>query len=210
MESHTRALGEDNIVVIERDPQVVRVEECKAHGVPIIEGDALHIKTLTDAGVNHAEVFIVCTNDDLRNLQIALTVRDHNPDIRLVVRLFDDVLGHQLAERLGFYSVFSASALAAPFFAGAAIGTEVTQTLYVEDEVMNMGRLVVAANSALCDTTVGDMESELDLSVVLHQRDNAVDVHPEPDVRLEAGDVIVAFANLAGLTELTQRNRPAR
>ena len=57
---------------------------------------------------------------------------------------------------------------------------------------------------------VGDLERELDLSVVLHQRNNEVDLHPTPEVKLEADDLIVVFASLAGLAELTRRNRPKR
>jgi Trk K+ transport system NAD-binding subunit len=204
------ALGEDNIVIIERDPQLSRVEECKAYGIPVVQGDALLTETLRDAGVQRAEAYIVCTNDDLLNLQIAMTVRDVSPDIRLVVRMFNDAFGRQLGEQLGFDNVFSASALAAPIFAGAATGTAVTQTFYVEDELMNMSRLRVQANCRLAGAAVGDLERDLDLSVVLHQRDKDVDLHPTPEIMLRADDLIVVFANLAGLAELRKRNRPAR
>jgi Trk K+ transport system NAD-binding subunit len=200
-------LGEDRIVVVELDSTVPRVEECRAHAIPVIEGDALQPKTLTDAGVDHASAFIVCTNDDLTNLQIAMKVRELNPDIRLVVRLFHEDFGRQLADYLGFHRVFSASALAAPFFAGAATGTAVTQTFYVEDEVMNMGRMWVHADTELCDMAVGDVERQLDMSIVLHQRAAEVDLHPTPDITLEPGDLIVVFGNLTGLTELTKLNR---
>lgn len=203
-------LGEDSIVVIEQNAKVPRIEECRTHGIPVIEGDALQPKTLTDSGVESASAFIVCTNDDLLNLQIAMKVRDLNPDIRLVVRLFHDDFGRQLADYLGFHRVFSASALAAPVFAGAATGTAVTQTFYVEDEVMNMGRMWVHTDTELCGMAVGDLERQLDMSVVLHQSGAAVDLHPAPDVKLEPGDLIVVFCNLAGLTKLTKLNRRKR
>jgi Trk K+ transport system NAD-binding subunit len=204
------SLDVERIVVIERNPQVVRVEECRARGIPVIEGDALQPKTLSDAGLGDASAFIVCTNDDLINLQIAMAVREINPEVRLVVRIFQDEFGRQLADYLGFHRVFSASALAAPFFAGAATGTAVTQTFYVEDEVMNMGRMWVHADTALCNMAVGDLERELDMSIVLHQRAAEVDLHPTPDITLEPGDLIVVFGNLGGLTELTKLNRRKR
>lgn len=201
------SLGEDNVAVLDNDPAAARAEECKSYNIPVITGDGSQVKTLLDAGVDKADAFIVCTNNDLLNLQIALTVREVNPGVRLIVRIFDDVMGRRLADQLGFDNVFSGSALAAPFFAGAGMGTDVTQTFYVEDEVMNMSRLRVRPNSALVGATVGDLERDVDLSVVLHQRDSEVDLHPNPEVTLAEGDLMVVFTNLAGLAELRELNR---
>lgn len=203
------SLGEDSVVVVDIDPEVARAEECRSYGIPLIEGDGKRPKTLTEAGIENAEAFIVCTNDDLLNLQIGLNARELNPRMRLVMRMFDDVLGRQLAEQLGIENVFSASALAAPSFAGAAIGTSVTQTFYVEDEVMNMTRLRVQSGSALDGMTMGQLEHARDMSVVLHQSNTTVDLHPDHDARLQAGDLIVIFSNLSGLSEIRRMNRAA-
>jgi voltage-gated potassium channel len=200
------ALGEE-VVAIDLDPNPERAEEARSYDIPVIVGDARRTDTLKKAGLAVAEAAVICTNDDLMNLQIALAARDVRTDIRLVVRMFSDEFARQMAEQFGFDAVFSASALAAPAFAGAATQTEITQSLYVEGELMNMGRVIIRNGSGLDGAIVGDLEREFDMSVVLHQRDQHVDVHPVPDVRLAGGDLVMVFASLPVLARLSEQNR---
>jgi hypothetical protein len=49
-------------------------------------------QALIDAGIEHATAVIVCSNDDVSNLEVAIDSRRMNPKVRIVLRLFDQQL----------------------------------------------------------------------------------------------------------------------
>jgi len=196
---------DDEIVVIERQSDSSRLEEVRQYDIPLIVGDARQPETLRKAGIKKARAMIICTNDDLINLQIASRIRELDADIRLVMRMFDDEFARNMADSFNISAVMSASMLAAPAFAGAAAGAEITQTFKVGDRVMVMGRLVVRVGSKLDGAVVQAIEKALDLSVVLRQSGGAVDVHPDPELRLAAGDVIAVVAELPAIKTLASK-----
>ena len=203
-------LGEE-IVVIEQNASSTRFSEVHAYDIPIIVGDARDIEVLKRAGLERASALIICTNNDLVNIQIASRVRDVNKTIRLVMRLFDDEFAEPLAERFDIVAAMSSSGMAAPAFAGAAAGTEIIQTFKVANQVLTLGRIEVQPRTPLEGCLVRTVEQELDLSIVLLQADGKVDVHPPRDYVLKAGDVIAVVAQLPQIKALATRwNRPNR
>jgi CPA2 family monovalent cation:H+ antiporter-2 len=71
-------------VVIEMNPQTVRVESAK--GEPIFYGDASQEAVLEEVGVQKARVVVVVISDPLATRKIAAAVRKENPNIFLIVR----------------------------------------------------------------------------------------------------------------------------
>ncbi len=200
---------DEEVVVIEKNTESPRFDEARSYGVPIITGDARNPEVLKRAGLEHAMSLIICTNDDLANLQIASRVREVNPSIRLVMRMFDDEFARSMADRFDVSAVMSASMMAAPAFAGAAAGTEIVQTFRVADQTLTMGRIEVRAGTRLDGSSIQAVEEELDLSVVLLQSGEMVDVRPQMDAVLHAGDVVAVVATLPRIKELASRwNRP--
>ena len=61
--------------------------------------------------------------------------------------------------------------------------------------------------SALKGKTVGEFEHEFDVSIVLHRRKSAVDLHPHSDTVLEAGDSLAIFAEPQTLATIARLNR---
>jgi hypothetical protein len=84
-------LGED-VVAIDRNAENPFVMEMIEHGVTTIIGQARSRRLLEEANVKNARAVIFATDDDLANIDAALTAREINPDIRVVIRLFDDTL----------------------------------------------------------------------------------------------------------------------
>ena len=66
-------------------------------GVRVIRADCRDGAVLTDAGVREARGVIVVTSDDLVNISCALLVRRLAPDVRIVLRMFNQ----NLVARLG-------------------------------------------------------------------------------------------------------------
>ena len=71
------------------------------------------------AGIAHARAVVCVINDDLTNLDVALTARQAHPDIRIVLRVFNDALTQKLQSAFNIKTAFSTSALDAPTFAAA-------------------------------------------------------------------------------------------
>ncbi len=205
LKSRTEVIGiEKNLAM---QPLVSRVTSL---GVPVIEGDIRSLEVLEVAGVKKAKAVVMCSNDDMANIEAAIHCRKVNPQIRLVVRMFDADLARTMKETLGIEEAFSASALAAPIFAGAALDVDVDHTFALGDEVMSVGRIVVNANCPLAAATVGQLESEFECSVIVHERNGERDMHPHDNIHLQAGDTIAVLANLPTLNQLGKWNRPKR
>ncbi len=175
--------------------------------VPLISGDGRLAKVLETAGLSRANAVVVATSDDHVNLEVTMRVRDMSPNIRLVTRMWDRRLAKQI-ERFFDVEVLSASDLAAPAFAGAAVGAEITQNLHIAGQEYSMIRMVVRPGSFLDGQLVGDIQDSEGVDIVLLHRpgEGSPDVHPRGDVLIFAGDTLVLFAHHDRITELIGRN----
>jgi Trk K+ transport system NAD-binding subunit len=73
------------------------------------------------AGVEEAASIMALSDDDRLNLQVALKARDINPEIRVVLRQFNPVLGRKLEQNLPDCSVLSLASHSAATFVGTAL-----------------------------------------------------------------------------------------
>jgi voltage-gated potassium channel len=194
-------VGIDQRVKPEIDDELGRL------GVPVIIADGRSPATLEAAGLRDAQSFVVCTANDQTNIEVIMRARDFNPDIRIVVRMWDSQFATQLHRFMGVEAVLSASDLAAPAFAGAAVGIEVTQSLTVHDVDYSMIRLQVEPGSFMDGETIETLENANDVDIVLHGRDGDVDVHPPHDIRVQSGDTLVIFARHSQITGIVANNR---
>ena len=76
---------------------------------------------LAAVGVGTANAIAFTDQDDVANLDAALLTRELAPDVRIVVRMFDDVLAASVGDLVANCTVLSATAVAAPAFVAAAI-----------------------------------------------------------------------------------------
>ncbi len=195
------------VVGIESNPDGRFVEKAKALDIPIIIADARRTENLVRAGVGRADAIIPCTDDELANLDIALDARELNPDIKIVMRLFDPDLARRVEKGFGIHTAFSTSALAAPIFAAAAMRVNVKHSFYVGDTLLNLSQVVIEPGSQLIGWPVKRLEAELDLSVVCYQGGGITDLHPSPELCLNIGHELLVLASLETLRRLNDLNR---
>ncbi|MEU4607123.1 NAD-binding protein [Kribbella sp. NPDC023972] len=74
-----------------------------------------------DGNPSSARALVLLDNDDVRNVHTALTARDMDPDLRIVVQMVNPRLGAQLHSLLGDCVVISGPSLAAPAFVSDAL-----------------------------------------------------------------------------------------
>jgi voltage-gated potassium channel len=198
--------GED-VVGVELRPESEFVHRVMSWKVPIIFGDARHPDVLKQAGAERASAIITCTEDDMTNLEIALVAREIQEEIHVVLRMFDHDMAQKVARGFKISTAFSTSALAAPAFARAATRSDITHAFYVGDQLLNVSEIKINAASALVGQQVCDLERQLDFTMILHSRDGQVDLHPDPAIKLQAGDHICVFASLDVLNRLGRLNQ---
>src|SRR5947209_7547281 len=67
-------------------------DDPRLHGVPLVQGDCRQPAVLEKAGIASARGVLILTSDDLVSISTALMVRHLHPDIRVVVRMFNQGL----------------------------------------------------------------------------------------------------------------------
>ncbi|OKH18225.1 potassium channel family protein [[Limnothrix rosea] IAM M-220] len=90
----------------------------------VVIGDPRQAATLIHAGIREAQTLVLAHNDDALNLGVLTQARVLNPHIRIINRLYNQTLGDRLDQTLPEHVSMSVSALAAPIFAFAALGSK--------------------------------------------------------------------------------------
>ena len=196
---------DQEIVIIEANPKADLTASVKKLGIPVIQEDASHETTLEEAGIRRARAIILCTQNDSLNLKVALKARHLNPGIQVVIRIFDDDFAHALHDQFG-YSAFSATGMAAPAFAAAASGVDMTRPITVEGQAMSLAHLKIETSSALISQTVNEVEQRYNLSVVFLRRNSLSDYHPPADCRLDAQDLLAVLGGPDEIRALVSDN----
>lgn len=193
------------LAVIEFKADADTVNAVKHMGIPVIHDDATRPSILEAANIKKARAIIMASQNDAMNLQIALKARSLNPKIQVVIRIFDDDFAHALQEQFGFIAL-SATEMAAPVFAAAAAGSDVTNPISVDGQLLSLARLTIAPKSSLDQKTIGFIEDNYHLSVVLHRRNGNSEMHPTDKIQVQAGDVIAILGGPEPLNQILHDN----
>lgn len=197
---------EEEVVAIEINPQTDLAASVKDLGVPVIADDAARESILTAANIFQARAIMLCTQNDSLNLQIALKARDLNPNIQVVIRIFDDDFAHSLKEQFGFQAM-SATATASPVFAAAAAGVDMTRPIIVEGRPLNLARMEIGVQSLLATLTVEEVEQKFNVSIVLiRHQDKSLLFHPQADHLIKTGDTIAVLGTAKEINTVSQSN----
>lgn len=121
------------------------------------------------------------------------------------MRIFDDDFAYSLQEQFGF-TAFSATDMAAPAFAAAASGVEMTRPIGIEGEILSLARIKISQGGKLATQSVSELESNYQVSVVLVRRDSTTDLHPLPETMLLSGDTVAVLGEPAHITNLVLLN----
>ncbi len=196
------------VVVVEDSTDSPLLDEIFDLGVPVIHGCGRQAKTLKEAGVPRARAVILTTSDDLTNLDAGLTARDLNPSARVVVRLFDETLAEKISGAFAMPAISTAK-VSAPAFVAAATGRKVYQTLELAGRKVHMTDLTVCPTGALVGMTVGEIQADHLVNIVMHQGPGGVDVNPMNTVTLGPNDTMLLIAPMERLIDLESRNQAA-
>ncbi len=195
----------ENIAVLEINPGTHTTVAARDMGIPVILADARHPGSLEGANIKDARTIILASQDDAMNLQIALKARSLNPTIQVVIRIFDEEFAHSLQEQFGFIAL-SATEMAAPVFAAAAAGADVTNPISVEGQLLGLARVTIKPSSPFADQTVGYVEDNYHLNIVLLRHDHTSEMHPTDSCPIHAGDTLAVLGGPTQLNRLVRDN----
>ncbi len=182
----------EQVAVIEFNADTDTLNAARNLGIPVIHDDATRPAALEAANIKDARTIIMASQNDAMNLQIALKARSINPKINVVLRIFDDDFAHALQDQFGFIAL-SATEMAAPVFAAAAAGVDVTNPISVEGQLLSLARLTISDDAPFANKTVGYVEDNYHLNIVLLRRDHQSEMHPTDKSPIHAGDVIAVL-----------------
>ena len=108
------------VVVIDLETSGSHLQSIRS-SVSVLFGEARDSEVLNRANIKTAKALIVATGNDGINLGIGLAARSIEPNLRVVLRIFDQDLLHALNANLVFTNVLSPAFLAACEFVAMAI-----------------------------------------------------------------------------------------
>jgi Trk K+ transport system NAD-binding subunit len=125
-------------------------------GVTIVESARLGAQAFEQADIGHAGALALVAQDDAGNIDAALLAEEINPNLRIVIRMFNQSLAEGVRRLLRDCAVLSESAIAAPGFVAAALGDTFPTYLRLPDRrVFLAQRADVAHGDVLCGLAVG-------------------------------------------------------
>ena len=204
---HLRQFSED-VVAIESNPEARFVSEVASYEVPVLYGDVRDSSMLESASVSKAKAIIAVTDNDLANLEAALTARELNPTIRVVIRMFDQKLAKKVQNFMGIEGAYSSSARSARLFAQAAISGDILDSFEFGGTVINAMQLLIEANTAIVGGVVDDLRKKYEVTILCQEKkDGSVDWNPAPSNVLEVGDKLLIMTDVDGLKRLEPLGR---
>jgi Trk K+ transport system NAD-binding subunit len=137
-------------------------------GVTVIRGDCRHPEVLDRAGVRAASGVLVVTSDDLVNVATVLAVRKLNPDVRIVVRMFNQNLITRLGAIVKNTVALSVSALTAPLLALAAVSGESLAAFAVGPAPQQLTELTIDTTSPVRGERIADVAARFRVLVIAY------------------------------------------
>jgi voltage-gated potassium channel len=204
-----------SFVIIEQDPSAA--ERAREQGYLVIKADATHDETLWEAGIENAKGLVTALSSDAENLYITLTARELCPHLFIVSRC--DIEGSESKlRRAGADRVISPHSIGGRRMAAMLLKPMVwdyldlvTRGQYIEFNIENLEWRIddveIQPNSYLDGKSIDEAKIySISGALVLAVKKRGVGFNTKPskDMRLDAGDYIVAIGTVDQLAKLEE------
>jgi Trk K+ transport system NAD-binding subunit len=199
-----------DVVVVERDEANPYVNQVRQRGVPLVLGDATLGQTLDSVNLAEASSVAIVTSNDMANIETGLAVRDRLgarwESTPVILRVLERDLGEHLQHSFGFRQVWSTLAIAAPWFAGAALGMEVIYSFYVGNHPFLLAHLPVRESGGLAGLTMMELGANVRV-IAIGRGDGSLEHPPRRDTRFTGGESAYLAGPFEELMGLLARER---
>ncbi|WOB41957.1 potassium transporter TrkA [Thermoleptolyngbya oregonensis NK1-22] len=188
--------------------------------IPIIVGNP--IQQIRHANIETAKSLVVVTDDQILNLEVALTAREltrqQKQSLQLVIRSYNQRFSTSLAALIPNARVMAVSALAAEAFVGSAFGENILSLFRLNEQTILVTEFLVEAG----DTLVGKLLSQVSYGYgvvpIFYERnserrtlDSSDSLMPSETWMLKAGDRLIVLSTIDGLRRIERgQMRPPR
>ena len=200
----------ERVVAIEQRADNPFVPTARRLGAAVIIGDATVTEVLREAHAATARSIVASTDNELRNLEIGLLVRQLHPQKRVVVRLVDSQLAQLLRTAASIRLAVSIPDLAAPAFLAGLYGDRVRTVFLAEGQLFAVIDVVAQADDAIVGESVAALATTYRFVPLAMTTKGGVELTGLGERRLAAGDAvtaILAFRDLAGLLQRETRRQ---
>jgi len=140
IEELTTTYGEEVTVLLRSREQGQGPRIARLPKVRVIERAELDAGAFTAAQVQSARSLALLRQDDLGNFHAALRAQELNPDLRLVLSIFNASLGERIRTFFRDCAVLSGSSMSAPSFVAAALGEPAPSHIRVSGRTLFVAR----------------------------------------------------------------------
>ena len=201
-----RELEHAGVPVVVIDTVAHSVEEAKAEGHLVVEGDATHDEVLVKAGVGRARALITAVDSDATNVYVTLSARSLNPKLFIVARANEEGSEGKLRQA-GAHRVVSPYTRAGRQIAELATRPRVADFI---DFALSHGQLSfsieeveVAADGPLAGKTVADLAGRgIHVMAIVAFGPGQFDTHAPMDRVLKAGEQLIVSGTADVLRDL--------
>lgn len=190
-----RAAGADHVVI---DENAEHKTEADTLGVRFIEGPVADDEILQQAGIDRAAGVITCVDSDADNIFVTLSARELRSDILIIARASAEDSEKKLL-RAGATRVISPYKTSGSAMARVALHPQVGGAVEFAD--YRMEEIDVSAGCAGVGQTIKDIRGGA-LVVALRHLDGQIEPQPAADLKLQAGDTLVALGPPETLEQL--------
>jgi Trk K+ transport system NAD-binding subunit len=170
--------------------------------LPIVVGNLAN--SLSRANLATARGVVICTNDEIANLEIGMIAHSSNPNCNLVIRTFDPSFSENVDQLLPYASVLCAYELAAQVYVAAAFGENIATLLRLDGRTIIVTEYKVETDDTLEGLLLSEVAYGYGVVPVLHHKvgDPTPTLLPPDDRRLEVGDDLTVLASSDSLQRI--------
>jgi Trk K+ transport system NAD-binding subunit len=168
-------------------------------GVTVLERPVASSEAFDEAGVASARALALVWQNDIGNFHAALRAQELNPDLRLVLAVFNRRLGEHIRGFFPDCTVLSGTAMAAPAFVAAALGQPAPGHVRVSGRTLYVARVAdVSRGHVVCG--LGVPESPAGMPQLL----------PPEAVASDPNGLVLAVADGTPRDPLARQRHPLR
>ena len=196
------------VVLIDNEPG--RVEWGESLGVLTLTADASKDETLRQARIDTAAGLVAAISSDAENVYVTLSAKVLNPSLYVAARASDEQAEEKL-RRAGASTVLTPYTYIGHRLAQSLLRPHVLSFLDVAsafgktDLDLDIEQLPVGSSSFLASRTLADAHLGRSYGVIVlavRRQSGVMEFNPQADVRLEAGDMLIAMGERQKLKQL--------
>jgi voltage-gated potassium channel len=200
-----RAAGARYIVL---DFSESAIEAARSHGDLFIEGSGVEDEDLRRAGLERAAGLVAASDSDADNLYITLSARSVRRDLTIVARASDADAEKKL-RLAGADRVVLPYTTAGHVMANLVLKPQVTAFIDTVTTAtgtdLQLAEIEVGETCPSAGKTIRELRIRHEtgaIVIALRKRDGTFDTTPEPEVRIDVGDVLIAVGTAEELQRL--------